>query len=115
VIVRRRFRFEAAHHLPKHPGKCRTLHGHSYELIVEVDRPVDPASGMVLDFAELKQIVKQEVVAKLDHRCINEIIENPTAEEIARWSWTRLATLLPGLSAIELRETADCSVIYRGS
>ena len=35
--IRRRFAFEAAHRLPKHPGKCRDLHGHSYELVVTVE------------------------------------------------------------------------------
>ena len=38
--VRRRFRFEAAHELPRHPGKCRKLHGHSYELFVVVEGPI---------------------------------------------------------------------------
>ena len=61
VRVRRRFRFEAAHRLPRHPGKCRELHGHSYELIVVVDRPVEPESGMVIDFSDLKQVVRREV------------------------------------------------------
>ena len=41
--VKRVFDFEAAHRLPGHPGKCRELHGHSYRLVVTVDRPVDPA------------------------------------------------------------------------
>ena len=49
--VRRQFEFEAAHELPRHPGKCRNLHGHSYRLIVTVDRPVDPDSGMAIDFS----------------------------------------------------------------
>ena len=53
MIVRRRFDFEAAHRLPRHPGKCRELHGHSYRLVVAVERPVDPDSGMVIDFGDL--------------------------------------------------------------
>ena len=40
--VKRSFTFESAHRLPHHPGKCRELHGHSYRLVVTVDRPVDP-------------------------------------------------------------------------
>ena len=51
MIVRRSFDFEAAHQLPHHPGKCRELHGHSYRLVVSVNRPVDGHSGMAIDFS----------------------------------------------------------------
>ena len=114
MIVRRRFDFEAAHRLPHHPGKCRELHGHSYRLIVSVDRPVDPASGMAIDFGELKQTVRDSVVERLDHRYLNDEIENPTAERIASWIWQRLTAELPGLREIELFETRNCSVVIRG-
>jgi 6-pyruvoyltetrahydropterin/6-carboxytetrahydropterin synthase len=114
VQVRRRFRFEAAHELPRHPGKCRNLHGHSYELFVIVDGPVDPESGMVVDFSDLKKMVRREVVDPLDHKYLNDLIENPTAELVAVWIWNRLAPELAGLVEIELRETEDCGVVYRG-
>jgi len=114
VRVRRRFRFEAAHELPLHPGKCRDLHGHSYELIVEVEGAVHPETGMVLDFADLKRIVRDGVVRPLDHKYLNKLIDNPTAERVAIWIWDRLARELPDMVEIELRETENCSVIYRG-
>jgi len=114
VRVRRRFEFEAAHHLPRHPGKCRRPHGHSYELIVSVDRPVEPDSGMAIDFSDLKQVVRRRVIDRLDHRNVNELIDNPTAELMARWIWQQLAEELDGLAEIELHETRNCSVIYRG-
>ena len=110
----RRFRFEAAHHLPRHEGKCRELHGHSYELVVAVERPVDKISGMVIDFSDLKRVVRREVVDKLDHRCVNDVIDNPTAENMASWIWNRLAPELSGLVEVELCETRDCSVVHRG-
>ena len=78
--VRRSFDFEAAHRLPRHPGKCHDLHGHSYRLVVTVDRPVDPESGIAMDFADLKAVVRRAVVDVLDHRFVNDVIENPTAE-----------------------------------
>lgn len=112
--VRRRFRFEAAHRLPRHEGKCRELHGHSYELVVTVERPVDGHSGMAIDFSDLKQVVGSEVVERLDHRSINDVIDNPTAELMAVWIWRRLADRLDGLVEVELHETANCSVVYRG-
>ena len=114
VRVRRRFRFDAAHRLPRHPGKCRRPHGHSYELVVAVDRPVDEESGLAIDFTDLKRVVAEEVLERLDHTDLNELMENPSAELIAVWIWGRLRDRLPGLSEIELHETRDCSVVYRG-
>lgn len=54
--VAKRFRWEAAHRLPEHQGACRSLHGHSYRMTVEVEGSVG-ASGMVMDFQEIKQVV----------------------------------------------------------
>ena len=113
--VRRRFRFEAAHRLPRHPGKCRELHGHSYELVVIVERAVEPDSGIAIDFSDLKRVVREAVVSRVDHRCLNDLMENPTAELLAVWVWERLAPLLDGLVEIEIFETRDSSVVYRGS
>ena len=114
MIVRRRFEFEAAHRLPNHSGKCKELHGHSYKLFVKVERAVDEASGMVIDFSDLKTIVAAAVVARLDHVYVNDLIDNPTAERMALWVWTELKPRLSGLLEIELQETSNCSVIYRG-
>jgi 6-pyruvoyltetrahydropterin/6-carboxytetrahydropterin synthase len=113
--VRRRFEFEAAHHLPGHPGKCRELHGHSYRLIVTMERAIDDRSGMVIDFGDLKRIVKREVIDLVEHKCLNDLIDNPTAELVAIWCWERLSDKLPGLVEVELCETDRCSVVYRGA
>lgn len=112
--VRRQFEFEAGHHLPHHGGKCRQPHGHSYRLVVSVDRAIDPASGFAMEFGDLKRIVHREVVDVLDHRDLNEVIDNPTAERIAEWIWHRLREPLPGLVEVELFETRSCSVVFRG-
>ena len=114
MIVKRRFEFEAAHSLPAHPGKCRELHGHSYVLTVSVDGKVNDDTGLVIDFSDLKRIVIERVVSLLDHKCVNEVIENPTSERMAGWMWQRLREELPGLAEVELYETRSCSVIYRG-
>jgi 6-pyruvoyltetrahydropterin/6-carboxytetrahydropterin synthase len=112
--IKRTFSFDAAHRLPGHPGKCRDLHGHRYGLAVTVDRPVDRETGLVIDFKELKEIVAEEVLDRLDHKYVNDVIDNPTAELMAVWIWDRLLEKLPGLAEIELHETESCSVIYRG-
>ena len=55
-----------------------------------------------------------EVVDRFDHRYVNDLIENPTAEVMAEWIWRRLVEPLGGLSEVELWETASCAVVYRG-
>src|SRR5215469_12842892 len=78
--IRKHFRFEAAHVLPNHPGKCSRLHGHSYRLDVAVDGPLHAsgaAAGMVIDFDEIGEVVDREIVGALDHRSLNDVIANP--------------------------------------
>ena len=114
--IRKSFTFEAAHLLPHHPGKCARLHGHSYRLDVTLDGPLQPdgpAAGMVEDFEVVSRIVKEAVVSKLDHRSLNELIENPTAENIVVWVWERLAHQLPHLAELTLWETRKACVVLR--
>jgi 6-pyruvoyltetrahydropterin/6-carboxytetrahydropterin synthase len=67
LIISKEFRFEASHVLPKHPGKCARLHGHSWVLTVAVEGSVDAETGFVVDYGMLKDLVNREVVEKLDH------------------------------------------------
>jgi 6-pyruvoyltetrahydropterin/6-carboxytetrahydropterin synthase len=116
VQIRKSFTFEAAHVLPNHPGKCARLHGHSYRLDVMLEGPLQqggPAAGMVEDFEVVSRIVKEAVVSKLDHRSLNELIENPTAENIVVWVWERLSQQLPGLAELTLWETRKACVVLR--
>ena len=112
--VARDFTFEAAHHLPDHPGKCRNVHGHSYRLRVVCDAPVDPTTGLAIDFAEVKRIVNEHVLDQLDHADLNAIFPIPSAELIAIWIWDRLQQAGLPMAEVHLGETALCSVIYRG-
>jgi 6-pyruvoyltetrahydropterin/6-carboxytetrahydropterin synthase len=64
--VAKEFTFEASHVLPNHPGKCSNLHGHSWKLQVAVDGSIDKKTGMVMDYAELKEKV-QPLIDDLDH------------------------------------------------
>lgn len=63
------FRWEMAHRLQCHKGKCFNLHGHSYKLQVEFEGKVDVNTGMVLDYFEVKDIVAP-IVDELDHTVI---------------------------------------------
>ena len=111
------FRFEAAHSLPNAPEghKCRRLHGHNYRVDIHVTGPVDKRAGWVLDFGLIKKAV-EPILAELDHRCLDETpgLANSTSEQIARYLWERVATKLPGLSAVTVWETDDSRCVFRG-
>src|SRR5512133_1252293 len=92
------FRFAAAHRLPRYDGPCSRVHGHNYRFFVSVDGEVDPQSGMVADFGEIKRVVEEQVLTRVDHRSLNDVLENPTAENIARWIWEALSPALRGLA-----------------
>ena len=81
MILIKEFEFDAAHYLPEYNGKCEKLHGHTYKLVVKIDGTPDK-EGMVIDFVRLKEIVKEAVLNKLDHSCINDILPQPSAESV---------------------------------
>ncbi|MBP1626545.1 MAG: queuosine biosynthesis protein QueD [Holophagaceae bacterium] len=114
MILRKEFSFEAGHFIYNHPGKCRNMHGHSYKLYVSVGGPVNPETGMVIDFGDLVRIVQEAVIEKLDHHFLNDIIPLSTSENISVWIWQQLKPLLPGLCQLELFETTGSCVVYRG-
>lgn len=107
--VTRTFSFEAAHQLPWHEGKCRRLHGHTYRLEVTIEGPVGD-HGIVVDFADLKEVVEREVVQRYDHRFLNDFLDNPTAELLAGEIWKAVEAAGLGLSRIRLWETPDSFV-----
>jgi 6-pyruvoyltetrahydropterin/6-carboxytetrahydropterin synthase len=113
VLVARSFTFEAAHRLPDHPGRCRDLHGHGYRVVVVCDAGVDPASGLAIDFGDVKKVVRERAIDVLDHSYLNDRIAVPSAENIAVWIWRQLEGSLP-LHEVRVHETADCFVTYRG-
>lgn len=116
--VYKEFQFEAAHRLPHVPAdhKCARLHGHSFTVRIAVLGELDPHLGWVMDFADIKAAF-EPLYEQLDHRYLNEIpeLDNPTSERLARWIWDRLHTRLPGLSAVEVRETCTSGCVYRGN
>ena len=112
----REFSFEAAHRLPNVPSghKCSRLHGHSFRVAVHVSGPVDPGTGMVVDFADIEAAF-QRVHCELDHNYLNEVVglENPTSENLARWIWRRVSAAVP-VSKVVVRETCTSGVEYTG-
>lgn len=115
MILRKEYGFEAAHFIYNHPGKCRNLHGHSYKLFVSLEGPVKPETGMLIDFDDLSKVVREKVLFPLDHSFLNDRIPLSTAENISTWIWDQLKPDLPELIQLELFETSDNCVIYRGA
>jgi 6-pyruvoyltetrahydropterin/6-carboxytetrahydropterin synthase len=109
------FTFAAAHRLPRYEGPCFRMHGHNYRFFVALEGEVDPRTGMIADFGEVKRIVQEQVLARVDHRNLNDVLENPTAENIARWIWEVLEPHAAGLAEIRLYEIPDSCVTYRGA
>ncbi|UOB19268.1 6-pyruvoyl trahydropterin synthase family protein [Abyssalbus ytuae] len=75
IRITKQFSFEAGHALYGYDGKCKNVHGHSYKLSVTViGNPISETShvklGMVIDFGDLKKIVKEEIVDKFDHATV---------------------------------------------
>jgi len=96
------FYFDAAHHICDYKGDCERIHGHTYKLEIVVEGKVEK-DGMVMDFKDLKEIVSENVLKKLDHQDLNEVLDNPTAEHIVEWIWKKLKKKIP-LYSVELWE-----------
>ncbi len=133
MIVTAKLDFSAAHRL-NNPAfdaewnrltydKCDNAagHGHNYYLEVSVSGTIDPRTGMVIDLKKLKDIMRERVIDRVDHRNLNEDVDFlrgviPTAENLARAFWNELAPAIRegSLHQIVLHETERNSVIYRG-
>lgn len=141
IYITKIFHFEAAHALVGYDGKCRNIHGHSYELQVTVkgmpiDEPENPKNGMVIDFKDLKRIVNEEVVERLDHSFIigtnmpDDFVESakqnfdkivcvayqPTTENMLADFAERIKVKLPqnvDLYSVRLQETRDSFAEWR--
>ncbi len=116
MLLSKDFVFDAAHNLVNYHGKCEKLHGHTYRLRIVLEGVPDD-EGMIMDFVEVSQIVKENVISKLDHAYLNDLITQPSAENIAIWIWQRIEKNLRrencSLSEIHVWETVTSRVILR--
>ena len=137
--IAKEFQFDACHMLDGHNKKCHNLHGHTYRLLVEIHGELinqGSSSSMVMDYADLKTVVKQHIVDPLDHaylydennqnECkIAQLLEQmqrkvfafpsrTTAEAMSQYIFDCLANYLP-VSMIKLWETPTSYFEYHGS
>ncbi len=133
AVVVRHAHFNAAHrlHNPTRSvewnrdtfGPCNNAnyHGHNYEVELHVEGEIDPATGYVIDVAVLQRLFDERVHAELDHRNLNLDVAwfadtLPSAENIARYIWERMAPVIPTgrLVKVRLGETPRNYVEYSG-
>jgi 6-pyruvoyltetrahydropterin/6-carboxytetrahydropterin synthase len=135
IRVTKFYDFEMAHALWNYDGLCKNIHGHTYKLYVTVigepiNDPGNSKNGMVIDFGDLKRIVKGEIVDKLDHSLVvynkapleqlqklgemyhrNFVFDfQPTCENLVLWIANKIEPLLPEtvkLKRVKLYETAS--------
>lgn len=116
VRITKSFTLDAAHWLPNVPEehKCGKLHGHTYKIIIGVTGDIDPITGWVIDYNEIKKTFAP-IFEELDHKCLNDItgLENPTAEVMAKWIFEQIITSLPLLSDVTVCETPNTEAIYK--
>jgi len=133
ILLTRRMHFSASHRLHNPAfsdeknrdvyGVCNNPHGHGHNYVLEVtvSGEPDPQTGMIVDLKVLKKIIWEEVVIHMDHKHLNHdvpFLEGiiPTAENIARVIWERLAGRIPAgtLYEVKLYESENNYVVYRG-
>lgn len=128
--IAKEFSFDMAHMLDGHDGKCQNLHGHTYKLQVEVSGELVAEGvkrGMVIDYSDLKSVVKREILDPMDHAYIYDlnseresqvakllidlnskvygIPNRTTAEEMAKYIFEKLEKVGLPVSLIRLWET----------
>ena len=120
IEVTKEFTFDSCHQLLAYKGKCANLHGHTYKLQVTVEGKCD-RRGLVLDFGDIKDIVKTLVIDRLDHKNLTEELEyNTTAENMVVWIYDILNDNfkhrgeLARVTKVRLWETPTSFATYKG-
>ena len=90
IRVTKRFHFEMAHTLYEYDGLCRNIHGHSYNLEVTLigeprNESLHTKDGMVMDFSDLKDIVKTQIISRFDHALmVNKVVPKNQLELLSK-------------------------------
>lgn len=133
VYITRREVFSASHRLYNPAfsdeqneavyGKCSNSngHGHNYILEVVIKGEINPETGYLIDLKDLKKIVRDTVVDKLDHKNLNQDVDFlknviPSSENIVVAIWNQLTSRIPAgeLYSVKIYETENNYVEYRG-
>ena len=132
VTVTRKFEFAYAHCLSEHQGKCKNLHGHNAILEIEVAQhmpgimtafdkqqsqlhSIPLKESMVVDFGDLSELVKTNIIERLDHKYLNELFPfHPTAENLCIWIANTLQQTTKNIiMRVRVWETSNCYAEWR--
>ncbi len=141
IRITKEFHFEAAHALTGYDGPCKNIHGHSYGLSVTIkgapqQDDTSPKTGMIMDFSDLKKMIKTNIIDHFDHalilnknhpheviRILRESFSNlvfvdyqPTSENLLADFAERIRKILPEkveLAKLRLRETGSSFAEWR--
>lgn len=107
--LRVRDTFQAAHFLKEYKGKCENVHGHTFQVEVEIGVVTLDSTGIGFDFTEIKKYLTQILP---DHTLLNDIYDfNPTAENLSRHFFQELAKLWP-VKSVTVWESKDAAATY---
>jgi 6-pyruvoyltetrahydropterin/6-carboxytetrahydropterin synthase len=113
MLLRINRKFGAAHSLPNYEGDCSCLHGHTWRAVFEIEgKP--RKDGMICDFKLLRALLDGVLP---DHAYLNDILANPTAENICFYLFKKTSALLKkknlALKTLEIWENEDTAAIIR--
>ena len=111
--------FDSAHYITDHDGKCKNLHGGRYDVEISIKDRIDPMTGFVIDYSLIKNITKNLVINKFDHKTLNltcpELSWRSSTEFLAIVIWEILIEYLPNLKKIKIYETETSYCEFKGN
>lgn len=106
--------FSSAHRLPHYDGPCHNLHGHTWKAVFIIEGPVKE-DGMVCDFKVVKKLLDDNLP---DHKFLNDWVDNPTAENLARFLFVKIGAELAKtglkLKTLEIWESENAAAVMEG-
>tara|TARA_B100000686_G_C15798334_1_gene483034 strand:+ start:93 stop:449 length:357 start_codon:yes stop_codon:yes gene_type:complete len=116
--IYRTYRAHCARYIPTLEDShiCKEMHGHTFNIVVFLDGPINSKTGFVMDFFDLDKIVNKEVISIIDHKVLNDIngLTNPSSEHLAVFVWEKLKNKLSNLSKISISEDHGTGIEYSG-
>ena len=95
---------------------CKGMHGHTFDITIYLDGPINDKTGFVIDFFDLDKVVEKEVINKIDHKVLNDIegLENPSSENLTIFIWNILTSKIDYLSKVTVSEDRGTGIEYSG-
>jgi len=119
ATITKKLVFDSAHYITDHDGKCKNLHGGRYDIEISIKDRIDPMTGFVIDYSLIKNITKNLVINKFDHKTLNltcpELSWRSSTEFLAIVIWEILIEYLPSLKKIKIYETETSYCEFKGN